>query len=402
MSDAAHRLPLPACGERVGVRGISRILSSWLVPLTRRASRVNLSPQAGRGRPSLWRRLCPSLVAASIAAIVTASAMAWWIVALGPAPVGQGLAFSTLVVDRDGNLLRPYATPEGRWRLPATRENVDPRLLALLLAYEDKRFRGHRGVDPLALGRALAQLIVNGRIVSGASTITMQVARLLEPRGERSLMAKLRQMVRAVEIERALSKDEILSLYLSLAPYGGNLEGVRAASLAYFGKEPRRLTLGEAAMLVGLPQSPEQRRPDRSTAAARNARDRVLDRVAAAGIVPFDEVERAKREPVPDGRRPMPMLAPHAADQAVAAAPARMLHRLTIEGPLQKTLEDLARARAGYFGRDRRGRQCKRRDPRPRRVGGLFRRTPRRSGRHDPGAALARIGAQAFHLRCRL
>src|SRR6266851_3259795 len=284
MSDAAHRLPLPACGERVGVRGISRILSSWLVPLTRRASRVDLSPQAGRGRPSLWRRLCPSLVAASIAAIVTASAMAWWIVALGPAPVGQGLAFSTLVVDRDGNLLRPYATPEGRWRLPATRENVDPRLLALLLAYEDKRFRGHRGVDPLALGRALAQLIVNGRIVSGASTITMQVARLLEPRGERSLMAKLRQMVRAVEIERALSKDEILSLYLSLAPYGGNLEGVRAASLAYFGKEPRRLTLGEAAMLVALPQSPEQRRPDRSRDTAKNARDRVLDRALGPEI----------------------------------------------------------------------------------------------------------------------
>ncbi len=278
--------------------------------------------------------------------------MAWWIVALGPAPVGEGLAFSTLVVDRDGNLLRPYATPEGRWRLPATRENVDPRLLALLLAYEDKRFRGHRGVDPLALGRALAQLIVNGRIVSGASTITMQVARLLEPRGERSLMAKLRQMVRAVEIERALSKDEILSLYLSLAPYGGNLEGVRAASLAYFGKEPRRLTLGEAAMLVALPQSPEQRRPDRSRDAAKNARDRVLDRVAAAGVVPADEVERAKREPVPDGRRPMPMLAPFSADAAVAAAPGLRLHRLTIEAALQRNLEDLARARARALGPD--------------------------------------------------
>ena len=104
----------------------------------------------------------------------------------------------------------------------------------------------------------------NGRIISGGSTITMQVARLLEPRTERTLLAKLWQVVRAIEIERTLDKDEILSLYLTLAPYGGNLEGLRAASLAYFGKEPRRLSLGEAALLVALPQSPEMRRPDRS------------------------------------------------------------------------------------------------------------------------------------------
>jgi penicillin-binding protein 1C len=275
-----------------------------------------------RESPSRLRRgLRAGLIAASTGIIAVVCAAVYWVSSLGPAPLGEGLAFSALVVDRDGKLLRPYATPEGRWRLPATRENVDPRFLQLLLAYEDKRFRTHHGVDPLALGRALVQLITQGRIVSGASTISMQVARLLEPRGARSFKAKLRQMLRAIEIERTLSKDEILALYLSLAPYGGNLEGVRAASLAYFGKEPRRLTLGEAAMLVGLPQSPEQRRPDRSTAAARNARDRVLDRVAAAGIVPFDEIERAKRESVPEGRKPMPILAPHAADAAVAAAP---------------------------------------------------------------------------------
>src|SRR5206468_12074967 len=147
--------------------------------------------------------------------------------------------------------------------------------------------RAHHGVDPLALGRALTQLITHGRIVSGASTITMQVARLLEPRAARSFKAKLRQIVRAIEIERALSKDEILALYLSLAPYGGNLEGIRAAALAYFGKEPRRLSLAESALLVALPQAPELRRPDRSVDAARNARDRVLDRIAAAGIVPL-------------------------------------------------------------------------------------------------------------------
>ena len=126
--------------------------------------------------------------------------------------------------------------------------------------------------------------------------------------------------MRAIEIERALSKDEILALYLSLAPYGGNLEGIRAASLAYFGKEPRRLTLGESALLVALPQSPEARRPDRSSRSRARARDRVLDRVAAAGMVPADEVARAKPEPVPTARKPMPMLAPHAADAAVAGS----------------------------------------------------------------------------------
>ena len=269
-----------------------------------------------------------------------------WIISLGPPPLGANLTYSTLVVDREGRLLRPYTTAEGLWRLPATRADVDPRFFKLLFAYEDRRFAEHHGVDPWALARAAAQLVRNGRIVSGASTLSMQVARLLEPRTERSLMAKLRQMVRAIEIERSLSKDQILALYLSLAPYGGNLEGIRAASLAYFGKEPRRLTLAESALLVALPQSPEQRRPDRARAAAQSARDHVLDRLAAAGLVPADEVAAAKRESVPDGRRPMPMLAPHAADAVVAAAPGRGLHRL------QGRLEELARERARALGAD--------------------------------------------------
>jgi penicillin-binding protein 1C len=190
----------------------------------------------------------------------------------------------------------------------------------------------------------------NGRIVSGGSTISMQVARLIEPRNERSFTAKLHQIVRAIELERSLSKDEILALYLGLAPYGGNLEGIRAASLAYFGKEPRRLDLAQSALLVALPQAPELRRPDRSIEAARHARDRVLDRIAAAGIVPLDEVARARLEPLPAGRKPMPMLAPHAADAIVAAAPERSIHRLTLDATLQKSLEDLARDRARALG----------------------------------------------------
>ena len=283
------------------------------------------------------RRFRLRLFAALLGVIVTLAAVlafAWYSMACAcgkPQALRQALSYSTLVVDRNGQLLRPYTTPEGRWRLPATRADVDPRFLALLLAYEDKRFLSHHGVDPVALGRAVGQLALNGHVVSGASTLTMQVARLLEPRTERSVGAKLRQMVLAIEIERAFSKDDILALYFSLAPYGGNLEGIRAASLAYFGKEPRRLSLSEQALLVALPQSPELRRPDRSVETPRKARDRVLDRVAAAGLVPADEVARAKLDPVPDRRKPMPTLAPHAADEVVAAVPGQRIHRLTID-----------------------------------------------------------------------
>ena len=219
----------------------------------------------------------------------------------------------------------------------------------MLFAYEDKRFWTHDGVDVLALG-ARRQFTGTRPIVSGGSTITMQVARLLEPREQRSLSAKLRQITRALELEHALSKDEILSLYLTLAPYGGNLEGIRAASLAYFGNEPRKLSLAEAALLVALPQSPELRRPDRYPDAARAARDRVLDRAAAAGVVPLDEIARAKTAAVPRERKPLPVLAPHAADQVVAAEPGRRIHRLTIDAGLQKTLQELARERAHALG----------------------------------------------------
>ncbi len=290
------------------------------------------------------------LAVAATAAFVAVVGGAWWIKSLGAVPSLADVEVSTQVLDRNGRLLRAYATPDGRWRLPAAVSDVDARFVEMLQTYEDRRFTKHWGVDPLAMARAAVQFVGNGRIISGASTLTMQVARLLEPRTERTLGAKLRQMVRAIEIERTLSKDEVLGLYLTLAPYGGNLEGIRAASLAYFGKEPKKLSLAEAALLVALPQSPELRRPDRSSIVARAARDRVLDRIGKAGTVPADEIAFAKLDGVMAGRRPMPALAPHAADQAVAALPKQKLHRLSIDAVLQKNLEDLARERAKGLG----------------------------------------------------
>jgi penicillin-binding protein 1C len=297
------------------------------------------------------RRLRPVLAITGGFIAATALVSAIWVLSLGPAPLGK-LEYSHVVLDREGRLLRAYATSEGRWRLPVTEREVDPGFLKMLFAYEDKRFRDHPGVDPLSMGRAAVQFISRGHIVSGGSTISMQVARLLEPRERRNLGAKMRQIVRALELERALGKDGVLALYLTLAPYGGNLEGVRAASLAYFGKEPRKLSLAEAALLVALPQSPELRRPDRFPTAARAARDRVLDRAALAWLAPRDEMARAKSHPVPRERKPLPVLAPHAADQVVLLEPDRREHSLTLDLFLQKNLQELAHERAQALGPD--------------------------------------------------
>src|SRR5271166_4095794 len=229
------------------------------------------------GRFSLVALAAVTLAAA--AGLATSLSWSRYVAGLGPIDLLSSREGSTVVVDVDGRLLRPFTLPDGRWRLQATTHDVDPRYLAMLVAYEDGRFYQHRGVDVRALLRAAGQWLTRGRVISGGSTLSMQVARLIEPRPERSLLAKLRQIARALQIEREVGKAGVLDRYLTVAPFGGNLEGVRAASLAYFGKEPLKLSIAEAALLVALPQSPEARRPDRFSEAARTARDRVLERV---------------------------------------------------------------------------------------------------------------------------
>lgn len=253
------------------------------------------------------------------------------------------LTTSAEVVDRDGDLLRAYTVADGRWRMTIRADQVDSDYIRMLVAYEDKRFYDHAGVDPRSMARAVWQALRNGRIISGGSTLTMQVARLLEDSGTGKLGGKLRQMRVALALERRLSKGEILTLYLHLAPFGGNLEGVRAASFAYFGKEPKRLTPAEAALLVAIPQAPESRRPDRSHARAVAARARVLARATRDGILDAQQAEGALTEAVPRTRRPFPALAPHLADRVLAEDPTLLHHALTIDGRLQRGLEALAR-----------------------------------------------------------
>jgi penicillin-binding protein 1C len=269
---------------------------------------------------------------------------------LGPLDLTALERGSTVALARDGELLRAFETAEGRWRLPVKTAEVDPRFFTLLKAYEDKRFDHHGGVDFLSLLRAGWQFVRHGHAVSGGSTLTMQAARLLEPRSERTFFAKARQIFRAFELERRFSKTQILDIYLALAPYGGNLEGLRAASLAWFGKEPRRLTFGEAALLVALPQAPEARRPDRSAPTARAARDRVIDRAWKAHVLGEAEARNAKAEDVNALRKSFPDLAPHASEALFRAHPDRRILHLTLDARLQQSLEILAREKAERLG----------------------------------------------------
>ncbi len=286
----------------------------------------------------------------TVIGLTAVAAVALYAHRLGAPPLERAEATSVTVLDRNDVLLRAFTASDGRWRLPLSVDEVDPRYLQLLLAYEDKRFRTHWGVDPKALLRSGWQLATRRKIISGGSTITMQVARLLEGEHERTAAGKFKQIVRAVQLERRLSKREILALYLKLAPFGGNVEGVRAASLAYLGKEPRRLSIAEAAVLVAIPQSPELRRPDRHADATRRARDRVLARVAGAGAITPDELREAMAERSPSLRHEFPKLAPHLADAEIERDKSRVVHRLTLDASAQRALEQLASEHAKALG----------------------------------------------------
>jgi penicillin-binding protein 1C len=254
---------------------------------------------------------------------------------------------STEIVDSNGRLLRAFTTADGMWRLKTTVDDVDPLYLSLLKAYEDRRFDEHWGVDPLAAVRAAEQWIGNGRIVSGASTISMQAARLLDPRhlqaNSRSLLTKTIQTARALQLEWRYSKREIMAIYLTLAPMGGNLEGVRSASFAYFGKEPRQLNAAEAALLVAIPQAPVRRRPDRSAAQAGIGRDRVLQRGLDDGLIDKALFDYATSRAVPNRRLGMPMHAPHLSAWLAGQSPGAIVPtgiRLELQTALAQLVND--------------------------------------------------------------
>jgi len=226
---------------------------------------------------------------------------------------------SPVVHDRSGKPLRFFLAPDDQWRFYATLKELSPALVQSELAYEDRWFYFHPGVNPFALSRAFVQNLRSGEIISGGSTLTMQVARMLERR-PRTYRSKLIEIFRALQLEARYSKKQILAFYFNLAPYGGNIQGVAAASWLYFGKPPDRLGPAEIALLVALPQSPETRRPDLHPKAAKLARDRVLARLHSKGLISSEELRRAIDAPVPSGRKKLPMVAPHLSEMLLAKA----------------------------------------------------------------------------------
>jgi len=255
---------------------------------------------------------------------------------------------ATIVVAADGTPLRAFADAKGVWRYPITPEQVSPEYLVALINYEDRWFYQHPGVNPVALFRAAWQWLTHGHIVSGGSTLTMQVARLLEPQA-RTLNGKLRQIVRALQLEWHYSKREILTFYLNYAPFGGPLEGVQAASFAYLGKPARMLSAAEAALLAVLPQAPTRLRPDRNPQAAQLARNKVLRRLQQRGILDSHAVDDALVEPVLVSYQPQPWLAPHLSERLKASAQNNDTVQTTINPSLQWSIEAKLRANLGIW-----------------------------------------------------
>ncbi|CRM50047.1 MULTISPECIES: peptidoglycan glycosyltransferase PbpC [Pseudomonas] len=274
----------------------------------------------------------------TLVSLLLVIALLWLADRIWPLPLPQD-DLARVVLAEDGTPLWRFADADGVWRYPVHTREVSPYYLDAVLTYEDRWFYRHPGVNPLALVRATWQNLTGARVVSGGSTLSMQVARLLDPHS-RTLQGKLRQLWRTAQLEWHLSKDEILTLYLNRAPFGGTLQGVAAASWAYLGKSPAQLTHAEAALLAVLPQAPSRLRPDRHPQRAQQARDKVLRRLAEFQVWPQSAVDEALEEPLLLAPRLEPSLAPLLA-RRLNRPDSPPLIRTTVDATLQRRLEDL-------------------------------------------------------------
>jgi len=273
-----------------------------------------------------------------LGAVLLLVALLWLADRIWPLPLPKD-DLARVVLAEDGTPLWRFADANGVWRYPVQTSEVSPYYLDALLTYEDRWFYQHPGINPLALARATWQNLTGARVVSGGSTLSMQVARLLDPHS-RTFYGKLRQLWRTAQLEWHLSKEEILNLYLNRAPFGGTLQGVAAASWAYLGKSPAQLTHAEAALLAVLPQAPSRLRPDRHPQRAQHARDKVLRRLAEFQVWPPSAVDEALEEPLLLAPRLEPSLAPLLA-RRLNRPDSPPLIRTTLDATLQRRLEDL-------------------------------------------------------------
>jgi penicillin-binding protein 1C len=272
-----------------------------------------------------------------------------------PLPVRRN-DWSVAVEYRDGTPAHVFLSRDDKWRLPVALDEVDPRFVAALVALEDRRFYRHDGVDPIAVVRAAVTDVVHARRVSGGSTLTMQLARLLEPR-RRTLTSKLIEMFRAAQLDLRWSKREILEQYLSRTPYGGNVEGIETAAWSYFGHGARHLTPLEIATLLAVPQGPTRFAPrPANQERLRARRDAILGKLIAARVFsPIDAAaataEAAGAAP-PDHLRRMPREAPHAAVSLRRRHPGMVRIRSTLDAGAQALAErEVALRRAELHGK---------------------------------------------------
>lgn len=259
--------------------------------------------------------------------------------------------FATRVLDRDGRPLRYFLAADGMWRFPLGLEEISPDLTAALIDSEDRHFYRHPGVNPLAALRALWVNLRAGRIVSGASTIPMQVARLADPR-PRTMAAKLVESFRALQLCAHFPRDQILRWYVNLAPFGSNVVGVGAAAWHYFGKDPRTLSLGEIALLSVLPRSPARYNPLRNPIAARAVRDRVLARFEAHGVFDPARIAESRTRPLPASRTPVPQGAPHFTRWVRSRLPGESVIRTSLDTRAQAAVESLVGGRMNALRRE--------------------------------------------------
>ena len=259
---------------------------------------------------------------------------------LFPLSVSQNKTTQTVIAEDETPLWR-FADKNGIWRYSVSLDEVPDYYLDVLLNYEDRYFYDHIGINPISLLRAAWQNITNDKIISGGSTISMQVARLLYPH-DRTLLGKLKQIFRTFQLELHYSKEEILTLYINHAPYGGTIEGIGAASWSYFGKQPKALTRSEAVLLAVLPQAPSRLRPDRFPERAKQARNKVLDRLAEYQVWSNDLIEQVRRDEVWVYPRKTPQLAPLLAYRLKQQYPNEDIIHSTIDVSIQYNLEDLA------------------------------------------------------------
>ncbi len=300
----------------------------------------DLRPLTSVFRPPSLRSLTRLLLTLTLFSAL-ALCIAWFAFPLDPARLQQ-IPQARRVLDRDGRLLRLETGTDGTLAIPVPLEQTSPWLAKAIIAAEDKRFETHPGIDPLAIARAVTQNASSGRVISGASTLSTQIMRMTRPQ-PRTLAVKAGEALHALQMESTLTKPEILAQYLNRAPFGGNLAGVEAACRAWFGKSAAEVSLAEAALLMGLPQSPGRLRPDRNPEGAAKRRDYVLERMEENGMISADQRAAASATPVAVSRSAPPFLAPHLCDLLLRRHPGAVV-RSTLDPRLQAIAEHALRA----------------------------------------------------------